>query len=162
MGGILIRLVINLLRWSWYTVIGSMLKESDIESGRWIPLIKHIICYGGFAGGVFWRVSNYNRGMYNVRWSVLGVIRLLGMIGMLLWVVPWRGRVGIWQDFQLCCKRELELRLVWQILFLTYVVQKVETLLVEWLYFFGKYGLHVMMSFGMTLIILQQVLEEQH
>ncbi|RHN73838.1 hypothetical protein MtrunA17_Chr2g0302911 [Medicago truncatula] len=48
------------------------------------------------------------------------------MIGMLLWVVPWRGRVGIWQDFQLCCKRELELRLVWQILFLTYVVQKVE------------------------------------
>lgn len=36
---------------------------------------------------------------------------------MLLWVVLWRGRVGIGQDFQLCCKRELELRLVWQILF---------------------------------------------
>ena len=44
--------------------------------------------------------------------------------------VRWRVKVGIGQDFRLCCKRELELRAVWQILFLTYVVQKAETLMV--------------------------------
>jgi len=56
----------------------------------------------------------------------------------------------------------LQSRAVWQILFLTYVVQEVETLLVGWLYFFGKFGLHVMISFGMTLIILQQTLGGRH
>jgi len=45
---------------------------------------------------------------------------------------------------------------------LTYVVPKAETLLVRWLYFFGKFELRAMMSFGMTLIILQQTLEGQH
>jgi hypothetical protein len=84
------------------------------------------------------------------------------MIGMLLWVVQWRVKIGIGQDFRLCCKRELELRAVLQILFLTYNVQKGETLLVGWLYFFGKFGLHIMMSFGMTLIIHQQALGGWH
>jgi len=65
---------------------------------------------------------NYNHDMYNVRWSVLGVIRLLRMIGMLLWVLRWRVKVSIGQDFQLCGSRELELWAVWQILFLIYVV----------------------------------------
>jgi hypothetical protein len=81
---------------------------------------------------------------------------------MLFWVVRWHVKVGIGSDFRLCCKRELELRVVWQILFLTYVVQKAETLLVGWPYLFGKFGLHVTMSFGMTLIILQKALEGQH
>jgi len=48
------------------------------------------------------------------------------------------------------------------ILFLIYVVQKAETLLVGWLYFFGKFGLHVMMSFGMTLIIHLRALGRRH
>jgi hypothetical protein len=32
--------------------------------------------------------------------------------------------------------------------------------IVGWLYFFGKFGLHIMMSFGTTLIILQKALED--
>jgi len=47
-------------------------------------------------------------------------------------------------------------------LFLTYVVQKAETSLVRWLYFFGKFGLHVMMLFGMKFIIFQQASQGQH
>jgi len=35
-------------------------------------------------------------------------------------------------------------------------------IVVRWLYFFGKFGLHIMMSFGMTLIILQRALGGQH
>jgi len=46
-----------------------------------------------------------------------------------------------------------------QILFLTYVIQKAETLLVGWLYFFGKFEMHIMMSFERTFIVLQQALE---
>ena len=96
-----------------------MLKESDIEFGRWNPLIKHAICYGGFVGGVVRRVFDCNHGMHNVRWYLPSSIRLLRMIDMLLSVVRWGMRVGIGQGFQLCIKRELELRVVWQILFLT-------------------------------------------
>jgi hypothetical protein len=84
------------------------------------------------------------------------------MIDMLLWVVRWRVRAGIGQGFRLCCNHELALHVVWQILFLTYVVPKIETLLVGWLYFFGKFGLHVMTSFGMMLITLQHALGGQH
>jgi len=87
---------------------------------------------------------------------------MYGNLGMLLWVVWWPVRIGIEQDFRLCCKGEMERIAVWQILFLTYVVQKAETLLIGWLYFFGKFRLHVMMSFGMMFITLQQALEGLH
>jgi len=57
-----------------------MLKESGIETERRIPLIKLVVCYGGFVENVFQRVSDYNHGMYNMRGHVPGVIRLLRMI----------------------------------------------------------------------------------
>jgi len=97
-----------------------MLKESDIEFGRWISLIKLVICYGSFAESVFRLVFDYNHDMYNVRWYAPGVIRLLRMIGMLLWV-------GIGQNFRLCYNRELKLWAIWKTLFLIYAVQKAET-----------------------------------
>jgi len=158
----LLRLVINWLWWSCYILIDSMLMESGIKSGRWMPLIKRVIYYEGFSESVFRRVSDYNHDMYNVSGFVRGVIRMLRMIDMLFWVVRWRMRVGNGQGFRLCCNRELELWEVWQILFLIYVVQKAEILLVRWLYFLGKFGLHVMMSFGMMLITLQRALGGQH
>ena len=138
------------------------LEESSIKSGRWMLLIKRVVYYGGFAESVFRRVSDYNHDVFNVSWSVRGVIRMLRMIDMLLWVVRCSIRIGIGQGFRLCCNRELELWDVWQILFLIYVVQKAKTLLVRWLYFFGKFGLQVMMSFGMILITLQRALGGQH
>jgi len=93
----------------------SMFKESGIKSGRWMPLIKLVIYYGGFTKSVFWLISNYNHDMYNVSWSVLGVIWLFKMIGILLWVVRWHVRVDIGQGFRLCCNNELELWAVWPI-----------------------------------------------
>jgi hypothetical protein len=54
--------MMELLHADWFHVDGEWRRIWKVN-----PLLKFVICYGGFTDGVFQTASDYNHGMYNVR-----------------------------------------------------------------------------------------------